>query len=134
MRTAVITILALGALGIGASELEAQEPAIPPPLITARQLVAAYEANEIDANSMFRDKTVRVQGTIDEIRSDLFGGAYIALEAQTRFGIHCFFDSESAVSGLVSGEEAIVQGRVLGSILGAVQLDHCQISSEGGSE
>jgi hypothetical protein len=69
--------LTLIIFALTASVAEAQRP--PDPAITAAQLFAAYEANEIAADKRFKGKRITITGNVRDIGRDILGRPYLTL-------------------------------------------------------
>lgn len=84
-------------------------PAPPPIEVTAKQLFADYDANEISADEKYKGKPVRVTGTISSIGKDVLGDPYVQFAAGNAvFGVQCMFGDGSALASLKKGQELTV--------------------------
>jgi hypothetical protein len=66
-------------------------------VITADALHAEYKANEVAADGKYKDKTLEVSGTVQEIGKDALGAQYVNLSlASNQFeaSVHCLFNDE----------------------------------------
>ena len=97
--------------------------------VTARDLFAEYEANEIAADEKYKKKVLEVSGTIEDIGKDILDSMYVSLKTAAIFGsVQCMLeDSEqSKASTLQKGASIVVEGRNDGK-LGNVILRDCVI-------
>jgi hypothetical protein len=96
--------------------------------ISSIQLAEDYEANEVSADSKYKNKILYVEGYIDDIGKDLFDNIYVSLEGPSDiFGsVRCDIDDEVAVGNLKKGQWLVVRGRCGGTMLG-VDMEDCEI-------
>ena len=97
--------------------------------ISARELMQAYKANEVDADVRYKDKTLVVSGTVDNIKKDIFNTLYITLETgEFLSSIQCYFDDshEKELGNIQKGQSLTIKGNC-GGLLGNVSLKDCEI-------
>ncbi len=120
---AVGVVLVSVGIGIGiAQEVSNSEPPTPPPTaieVTAQELYSAYEANQVAADAQYKDKTLKISGTVIEIGKDIFDTPYVMLQGGTTYlesmmGVRCEFNREyeSELAQLAKGDTVIIQGEV----------------------
>jgi hypothetical protein len=102
--------------------------------VTATKLIADYKANEISADSMYKDKLVKVTGVVGSIAKDILDNPYVTLTNETTYGIEsvqCFFSKadEANLSSVAKDTRITLQGRVSGKSLTNVLVKECEISS-----
>lgn len=138
LKVAGIGALALVGLGvIGAlagggagSKPEAEAPAAPPLAITARELHAAYDANEVAAKARFDGQRLAVTGTIAGISLDLLDNPVVQLETANQFqSVQAKFAKEDAAAtgALAKGQEITVICAKVTEVIGAPILDECAL-------
>lgn len=105
---------------------ELKEPAIK---ITARELYAKYEANEIQADELYKNKVLEVSGVIGSIGKDILDDPYVALKTDGIISsIQCMLaDSEKAKASQLKKEQLIVMEGKNSGKLGNVILRNCVI-------
>lgn len=114
---------------------QAAVPAKEPPQaikVSASDLMAEYDANEIAADAKYKGKLLEVSGTISDIGKDILDNPYIALKTQEAFSsVQCMLkDSEKdRASSLAKGTQIIVQGTDGGKLLNVFVRD-CVILSK----
>ena len=59
--------------------------------IHATSLVAAYEENEVAADSRYKGRWLEISGRIDNIGTDILGAPYITFEANGPWGVQAMF-------------------------------------------
>lgn len=98
--------------------------------ITATELLAAYDANEVAADNEYKDKILSVNGTIRDIGKDLRDRVYITLQDENNefsiLSVQCFFDDKDQIDGIAelsSGKEITVIGKCDGKTLNVVLKD-----------
>lgn len=100
--------------------------------ITAVDLYNAYDANEVSADSAYKDKVVVVTGTVSDIGKNVINQTYIALQDGSAYGltgVQCFFgaEQESAVGSVSKGDSVKLIGKCVGENLVNVQLNNCYL-------
>lgn len=102
------------------------EHATPAVIVTATRLAKDYSENEVEADRLYRDKLLRVNGVVDAVKKDITDDPYIVLKTKNQFaGVHAYFDNDNDLAGLRRGHEIWV--RCLGDnvILGSPMLRRC---------
>lgn len=98
--------------------------------VTAKQLFADYEANEVSADDKYRGKPLLVTGVIKKISKDAFDKPYVQLLAGDRYGINdvwARFTDESALGKLKKGQKLVVRCTGKGMTLTTPALVDCTI-------
>lgn len=104
---------------------------VPEIVITAPQLVDAYESNEVKADRIYGDKVIEVSGEISDI-SVMLGSTFIILSSGKDFSfsdVQCFFDDEleiRKIEELNKGQVITVVGTVDGKSMN-IEVNHCII-------
>lgn len=100
----------------------------PPISVTARQLYADYDANEVSADAKYRGKAIEVTGIITKIGKDALDQPFVELAARNEFdSVLASFDSEEAVVSLKKGYKLIALCRGAGMTLGSPIVNGCQV-------
>ncbi len=87
--------------------------------LSAEQLFAEYDSNEVAADSKYKDKVVVVSGVIQDIGKDIMDDAYIIIGGMGFLdGVQCTFTEgqEASIAGLSKGQRVTVKGMVLGKM------------------
>jgi hypothetical protein len=105
------------------------ENSIPEISISAADLVAAYDANEVNANYNYKDKILRVRGTVRNIGEGV-GGVYVTIGDTIFKTVHCSFqDSQKgAIANMSEGQEITVKGRCTGKMMDPI-LNDCILTN-----
>ncbi len=91
--------------------------------ISAADLNAIYQQNEVDADKLVKGKRIIVAGRIARIRKDFQDKAHIELATGQYFQyIDCEVKEENA-TGLKRGQLIRIQGHVTGMIVNTVMID-----------
>ncbi len=133
---AVLCVLACAGLGgvvallggDGASKNAARsaresEPALD---VSVSQLVAEYDANEVAADEKYKGRTVRIKGSVDDIKKDILDELYITLSSgHVLRSVQCYFDKAQTgtLAGLKKGARVTVVGRVDGLMMNVLVKD-----------
>lgn len=110
----------------------APKPPPPPPPevpieVTARQLFADYDANEVAADEKYKSKTLLVTGKISSIGKDVLGDPYVQFAIGSDvYGVQCMFDGSSGLSSLKKGQQLTARCKEPGK-LGNVILRGCAL-------
>lgn len=99
--------------------------------ITAAELYAAYDENEIAADAKYTGKMLKITGIVDDISKDILDRVYITLKTNELFNsIQCYFVSSSAIEAvaqLKEGDEVVVVGKCKGKNVFNVDIEDCEI-------
>lgn len=98
--------------------------------VTAAQLFAGYEANEVSADERYKGKALLVTGKIASIDKDFTDGIVLRLSTSNPFQTvdANLEDSEKPKAGrLAKGETVRVQCEGNGMVIGSPQLGDCVI-------
>lgn len=123
---AVSAFAVLAACGEPAPEV----PAGPPVEVTAVDLAAAYEANEVAAQQQYGDKPLLVSGTIEGIQLDLFDKPFLTLHAgEMSLGANANLTeaSQAKAGSLSKGQQITLLCSGVSEVIGSPQLDECEI-------
>lgn len=99
----------------------------------AAELVRAFEENEVRANQLYRDKRVRIHGTVNRVEINNSGGFILTFKTSvsTYSPAQCYFSEaySNQIAQIRSNEEATVEGTVRGfrDSKFSVVLDNCSI-------
>jgi len=94
---------------------------------SAREVVALYEQNEIQADIDFKDKWFYVTGKVGAIKKDIMGDMYLTLKSGELFReVQCYFDSEDekVLAGLQKNQYVTIKGTCDGLMMN-VQMKGC---------
>ncbi len=125
-NTTLLLICVAGFLGLSVAHAQAPT-SIPAYRMSAEQLQREYAANEIAAESKYKNRIVEVSGIVAEVGRELFTReAYIVLGAMR---VRCVFpnETEGSVAGLTVGQRATVRGVVIQPYGMFVLLKRCSL-------
>jgi len=94
--------------------------------ITAVQLFAEYDANEIAADQKYEDKTLEVSGVILRIGKDILDDPFVTLAGNSVWGVQCMFTNDNQVVNLSPGQSITVRGTCDGSLVNVI-LRRCTV-------
>lgn len=110
---------------------QAGQTAVPVVEVSAVQLERDYAANEVAADAQYKDKVLRVSGTVDGISKDILDEPVLTLRSRNQFNnVHCSFDGDGANASLASlrkGQKVTVRGLGSGVILGSPTIKSCVV-------
>lgn len=108
-------------------------PSVEPTIqITATDLLAAYEENQVNADNQYKGKLLEVTGIIDDIGTDIMDDVYVTINNGDEYAftcVQCFFknkDEIAKVSNLKPGSEITIVGKCDGEVFN-VLLKDCKI-------
>lgn len=90
------------------------------------ELLAAYAANGINADARFKNRLIRLSGTIDAIDRDVLGNPFLTFQADGFERAQCLFRDAKPLSGLRSGQQVTIVGRCAGKF-GFILVRDCRI-------
>lgn len=136
LLTVLVISISLLLMGIATScspnSLYSEKDAIE---VTAQELFAAYEEDEVAADALYKDNLLKVTGVIYDVGTDyIFEAPEVMIsgggEDEAR-GIDCIFDTryESQVAKLERGQTVAVLGICADYLLNVLLL-HCQPCEE----
>lgn len=96
--------------------------------VDAIKLVTAYEANEPDANGLYLDKVLEVEGEITEIVKNQKGEIVIVLKGTDMGTVRCTVEGTHP-SGIVTGEKIVLKGICTGYLTDVI-LVRCILKSK----
>ncbi|SUI90881.1 MULTISPECIES: zinc-ribbon domain-containing protein [Shewanella] len=93
-----------------------------------KEILSAYEGNEVRADNLYKGKTIRVTGIVDSIKKDIMDDLYMTLGTGSQFEIpqlQAFFDDSqnSRLSELNNGARVTVVCRVSGLMMNVIAND-----------
>lgn len=100
--------------------------------VSAKDLLSAYEENELNADNQYKDKLLEITGIVDDIGTDILDDVYVTLGDGEEFSfatVQCYFkDKEEIdkVASLKSGDEITIIGTCDGQFFN-VSLKDCKI-------
>lgn len=116
------------------SDTATEAPAAPEEVIevTAEELWAAYDKNELAGDQAYKDKTIVVTGVLDSIESGLGDTPYLTLRAGDEYNFNtpqAHFDKSETDSlvTLSKGESVTLRCKGDGEIMGSPMLSGCTI-------
>ena len=94
--------------------------------LSARDLVRAYDGNEVRADENFEGKTFYVEGVVTDIKKDILDEIYVTLEGQSFRSVQCFLDDEKIASQLDRGMRVTFRGECRGLMMNVLMYD-CEL-------
>lgn len=98
--------------------------------VSAAEIVAAYDENEIAADARFKGRYVRVEGSIEDIGKDIMGDIYVSIDGGgvDEMGLRSvqafFVDSKAdVIANLRTGQAIVIVGRVDGLMMNVLLRD-----------
>jgi hypothetical protein len=86
--------------------------------IDAVQLFNSFQNNEADANKMYLDKTIAVNGVVREMGKNQEGLPYLVLNTEDDFfGVNVYFDDAQATKDIEVDQEISIKGQCTGLAL-----------------
>ena len=100
--------------------------------LSAAQLWAEYDANEVAADQKYKGKVIEVSGQVDNIGKDITDAIYVTLSTgEYLANVQCFFSDKhaDAAAQLRKGQAITVRGRCDGMLMN-VFVKGCVISKQ----
>ncbi len=97
--------------------------------INAIDLFEAYEANEVAADELYKDKKVLIEGVVGSIGKDITNAPYVSLEIGYLKSVNCYFSDENnkELSKLIKGDRVQIIGKCGGLSLTSVIIKKCEL-------
>lgn len=135
--SSAIAVSAFSLLAIASTEESVEEDISgkgPDITISANDLHAAYDDNEVAADTKYKGKIIQVSGTVEDIGKDITDTIYVTLAAGDEYSmssIQCFFaDSHTeAAANLSKGDRVTIKGMGDG-LMGNVLIRGCSLVKE----
>ena len=129
---ALVVLGVIGTLaGGGGADAPGTEASSAPALaISARDLHAAFDANEVAAKARFDGQRLAVTGTISSISLDFMDRPVVALETANQFqAVQATFakDAAAATGALAKGQEITVTCGSVTEVVGVPVLGDCAL-------
>jgi hypothetical protein len=103
---------------------KAEQEEIKKNTITASQLVAEYEANEVSADNNFKGKTFYVSGTVADIGKDVLNHIYVTLNSDNIIRkVQCYFEDAETAAKLNKGDKVTFKGTCKGLMMNVLMKD-----------
>ena len=120
---------------VSGSSVADQERIPTPIVVSARQLYADYERNEVAADKKYVGNYVEVTGVIASV-SEAFGKYDVKLETDDFISVTHIVckvdkDEEAAILALEAGQTIAVLGKMRGLSVFDINLDDCRLVSSG---
>lgn len=134
MKTRVICTAALTALLVacggntGSATAEPAQPEAPPVEVTPAELAKAYEENTVAADDMYKGKTLRISGTIDNIATGLTDEPYLVMKGGNPFQapqLHFGKDHRSSIAKLKKGQKIVAVCKGAGDVIKTPMAKDC---------
>lgn len=96
--------------------------------VSADMLFRDYHENEVAADNLYKNKRIKITGTIAEIRKDFMDNEIIDLQTDNQFmDIHCEMKKSESdrVVNLRKDSQITLIGKCKGMTIGFVQLENC---------
>jgi len=103
---------------------KAEQEEIKKNTITASQLVAEYEANEVSADNNFKGKTFYVSGTVVDIKKDVLNHIYVILKSDNIIRrVQCYFEDAETAAKLSKDMNVTFMGKCDGLMMNVLMKD-----------
>ena len=117
-------------------EVQSQQPEPQPEYIevTATELIAAYDENEVAADNKYKGQILTVTGVVGSIGKDIVDDAYVTLKDESSdysfTSVQCYFadDNLDDIAGLKEGDRVVIVGECSGGTMN-VLLKKCDVNS-----
>lgn len=97
--------------------------------VSASELLAAFEENELKANQTYKNKYIAVQGAVGSIGEDIVGSPYVTLKTgNVILSVQCMLNKSglSKAANLEKGQQIVIVGNCDGKF-GNVLIKNCSI-------
>ncbi|HMR83963.1 MAG TPA: hypothetical protein PKE30_12565 [Niabella sp.] len=89
-----------------------EQPQIPVIEVTAKQLVADYNANEVSADNKYKGKQLKITGVVESINKDFTNDIYLIIKGGDELfsDVHAYFDDAEAAAKISKGQKITFTG------------------------
>lgn len=128
----VVIILALGVFGLlpDGPDASTDASATPAMAVTAKTLAAAFDANEVAAQTTYGDRPLLVTGTVAGVTLDFSNDAVVQLEGANPFlNVQAALseDSQAKASGVAKGQTVTMTCGGVSEVIGTPMLSECEL-------
>lgn len=95
--------------------------------LTPQELVQAYEANEITADTKYKGRTIALTGKISDIGKDVLDKPYVAFESSSFNNVTCYFEKTDGLEELQKGSTYTIYGQCEGSTVNLIIINDSQV-------
>lgn len=84
-----------------AQQTQSQETYV---VVTAERLLADFEANEVNAEQIYKGKKLKITGTVETVAKDILDNTYVTLSSGQDFGwsVQCYFSDKDEIQKLAA--------------------------------
>lgn len=143
--TGILVIVIVGMIGKssgGSSSTGSSTTSSPTPQATqeisyekvdTKAMIGEFDANQLSAESKYKDKYVEFRGVIKNISEDIASNPYLSIEPPSAGDyymgttIKCSFKSKDALMNVQNKQTVTLRGQVKSQTLGIISLDKCSI-------
>jgi hypothetical protein len=102
-----------------------QQTTVPSITVSATTLYAAYEANTVSADNLYKNKVIAIEGKVLNVGTDILGDAYVILAGDKYdvWGIQCYFKNPQALANLTPGMNVRITGEVDSYLINVIVKD-----------
>ncbi|MDR0519512.1 MAG: OB-fold putative lipoprotein [Clostridiales Family XIII bacterium] len=99
--------------------------------ISAKDLMDAYDENEVAADEKYKGKVLQVKGVVNSVATDIMDELYVTLDNGAELeiiSVQCYFneDKKDAIAKLKKGDEITIEGTCTGYLIN-VLLEDCDV-------
>lgn len=136
-----VTVLAVAALLVSGcnipkskEEIQKDKNAVPEFTIKAKEILKAYEENEVGADQKYKGKIVQISGVVDTVGKGMFDSSFVTVGSGKPYEfrlIQCGIEKseESVVANMKPKQKITIKGRVTG-LFGNIGIDDCVVVPE----
>ena len=113
--------------------LPSTSPEITYEKVDTKSFIGEFDANQLSAESKYKDKFVEFKGVIKNISEDIASNPYLSIEppaaGQYYYGttIKCTFKSKDGLLNVQNKQTITLRGQVKNQSLGIISVDKCSI-------
>ena len=98
--------------------------------ISARQLIEAYQGNQLQADMTYKNKDLKVTGVVVGVKKDLWDAYYVEIEGTSSFAtVDVYVNSSelNKIASLKKGQRVVVIGKCEGFNVISVEIKNATI-------
>jgi hypothetical protein len=105
-------------------------PRVPDIETSAAEILQAYQANQIAADTKYKNKRIRVKGVVDNVTNGVFGGYDLNINTGKQFevfSVTCSFKNAEVLATIQPGQSVVVDGDFSSGMTIGVNLKNCAL-------
>jgi len=99
--------------------------------VSAEKLYSDYKNNPVSADNLYKDKLLKINGTISNIGKDILDNPYVILSSDDSIGgVQCYFKNQfkEQIATLQKGQRVVLSCKTSGQVILDLLAKECSVS------